>query len=86
VQPKDDSNKEDMNNVAQRPSRIVGSIMGMVIGVLVVITELMKSSPSDFHDSSKIGYLLVVLAFGTIGAVFGDKFIEKLAEWLRWMH
>ena len=86
MQPKDDYNNENMNNVAHRPNRIAGSFFGMVIGSLVVITEIIKSSPSDFHNSSKIGYLLVVIAFGIVGAVFGDKFIEKLAEWLKWMH
>lgn len=41
-------------------------------------------SPSEFHNTSKIKLLLVPLGFGGIGAILGEKFIDRLAELLRW--
>jgi len=85
MQSNDELKKDKRNDTERKPERFGGIILGTVIGVLVVTTEILKSSPADFHNTPKVIYLLILLAFGIAGAVFGDKFIEKLSQWLTWL-
>jgi len=80
----EDNYKDEINKPLRGSNRLPGFVFGLIIGVIVVAIEILKSSPSDFHNTSNIIYLLIVLAFGIVGAAFGDKFIEKLTEWLQW--
>lgn len=84
MQSNDEIKNDDSNKAERNPNRIGGFIVGALLGVLVVTFHILKLSPSDFHNTSKIIYLMVVLAFGIAGAAFGDKFLENLLGWLRW--
>jgi hypothetical protein len=81
----DESRTEDSIKPARNPNRVPGFVIGSIIGVLVISIEILESSPSDFHNNSMIIYLLIVLAFGAVGAIFGDKFMETLLGWLSWL-
>lgn len=66
------------------PQRCSGAVLGLIVGCLVVGFYVLKLSKAEFHDTSKIGLLVTVLAFVGIGALFGDKFMEKALAWLSW--
>ncbi len=68
-----------------KPSRNYGGILwGLVLGVFVVGSYVLDLSPSEFGKTSKFGLSLGVAVFVIIGAIFGEKFMEKLGEWLKW--
>lgn len=61
-----------------------GILWGLVLGVFVVGSIVMNMSASEFRNTSKLGLACGVAAFVALGAVFGEKFMEKLGEWLKW--
>ncbi len=61
-----------------------GIVWGLVLGVFVVGSYVLNLSPSEFRNTSKLGLACVVSVFVALGAVFGEKFMEKLGEWLKW--
>ncbi|MDD5104016.1 MAG: hypothetical protein PHC49_00220 [Desulfuromonadaceae bacterium] len=44
----------------------------------------MNLSTYEFQRTSKISLALVLLASGVLGALVGEKFMEKLGEWFKW--
>jgi len=68
-----------------KSSRNYGGILwGLVLGVFVVGAYVLELSPSEFRNTSKLGLSFGILVFVALGAVFGEKFMEKLGEWLKW--
>ncbi|MEI6208559.1 MAG: hypothetical protein WCP20_17415 [Desulfuromonadales bacterium] len=68
-----------------KSSRNYGGILwGLVLGVFVIGAYVLELSPSEFRKTSKLGLVIGVLVFVALGAVFGEKFMEKLGEWLKW--
>ena len=59
-----------------------GAIAGFFLGFMADFLYLIESSPTD--HISIVGLAITILIFVGIGAVFGDKVIENLAEWLSW--
>ena len=66
-------------------NRYGGTVLGLIVGCLVVGIYVLNLSKAEFHDTSKIGLLVTVFAFVGIGALFGDKFMEKALEWISWL-
>jgi len=79
-----DTNKMNKPEYAKSSSSYGGILWGLVLGVFVVGVYVLELSPSEFRNSSKLGLAFGVLVFVALGAVFGEKFMEKLAEWLKW--
>jgi len=63
---------------------LAGFIIGAFFGLLAVIVTILKESPSEFHNEPKWPYLIIILIPGVIGAIFGDKALEKISDWLSW--
>jgi len=67
------------------PSVFNGFVFGIIVGGLVLAVEILKSSPYEFHNTSKLVYISVLLAFGAIGAIWGERIMEKILGWLTWI-
>jgi len=61
-----------------------GAFGGLVLGCLVVGGLVLGMSHSEFQAASKLGLVTTILFFVIIGAICGERFIEKAMEWLRW--
>jgi xanthine/uracil permease len=78
------TNKINKAGYAKSSRNYGGILWGLVLGVFVVGAYVLESSPSEFRNTSKLGLAFGVLVFVALGAVFGEKFMEKLGEWLKW--
>ena len=58
---------------------------GFIFGLLILFAYYIKVSPSEFHNTSKITLCLILLGCGALGALVGDKIIEKIIAWLSWL-
>ncbi len=58
---------------------------GLILGLFVVGAYVINLSPSEFHNTSKFYLVFTVVIFVAIGAISGEKFMEKLAEWFKWL-
>ncbi len=76
------SEKEGLSKICVR--RIDGFIVGIVIGGLFMLVYFLGASPSTFYAVSKVTLLLILIGCGIFGAIFGDKAVGKMAEWLIW--
>ena len=78
-------NIEDLKADGRESKRHYGGILwGLVLGSFVVGSYVMEMSHSEFQDCSKIGLVSALVAFVVMGALFGEKFMEKLGAWLQW--
>jgi hypothetical protein len=66
-------------------NRLGGFMGGFIFGLLILFTYYIKVSPSEFYSASKITLYLILLGCGALGALVGDKIIEKLIGWLSWL-
>ena len=82
-----DYNKTDeLTNLDERKyTHSYGEVKwGLVLGLFVAGAYAINLSPSEFHNTSKIYLALTIAVFVAIGAIFGEKFMEKLAERVKW--
>jgi hypothetical protein len=84
-----ESNKTQSNEQIEYPSKKTsrnygGFIWGIVLGLFVTISYAMNLSTYEYQRTSKISLVLVILAFAVFGAIFGEKFMEKVGAWLQW--
>ncbi len=57
---------------------------GIILGVLGIFSYYIKESPSAFYESSKIFLLFILLGCGLLGALVGEKIMEKILSWFSW--
>jgi hypothetical protein len=66
-------------------NRLGGFMGGFIFGLLILFAYYIKVSPSEFYNASKITLCLILLSCGALGALVGNKIIEKLIAWLSWL-
>ena len=70
----------------QKPAQNYGGFFwGIVIASFGIFSYVMSLSTYEFQRTSKISLALVLLASGAFGALVGEKFMEKLGEWFKWL-
>jgi hypothetical protein len=85
IEPQSENTEKPKEATSFRSSSAYGGfIFASILGGLILFIYFLGLSPTEFHNTSKIKLVLIPIGFGCIGAIFGEKFIERLAEWLKW--
>ena len=67
----------------ERNDYISGAASGLVTGIGIVVIMVIKSMTWNFNVYFIWGSLTFIVACGILGALFGDKVIEKLTDMIK---